>query len=56
MTLSQKNHWLDCVSDLLADEAVRSMDAFPQHRTGFSCYRHCIWVSQISFRLCGALG
>ena len=32
MTLSQKNHWLDCVSDLLADEAVRSMDAFPQDR------------------------
>ena len=56
MTLSQKYHWLDCVSDILADEAVRSMDAFPQHRTGFSCYRHCIWVSQISFRLCGALG
>lgn len=56
MTLSQKNHWQNCVADLLADEAVQAMDAFPQHRAGFSCYRHCLWVSQISFRLCATLG
>ena len=48
--------WLACVSDLLGDEAVRSMAALPQHRPGFSCYDHCLLVSYLSFALCRRLG
>lgn len=54
--LREKEAWLACVGDLLADPAVQSMRTLPQHRRGFSCYHHCLLVSYVSFALCHRLG
>ncbi|MEA4954749.1 MAG: phosphohydrolase [Pseudoflavonifractor sp.] len=54
--LNEKAPWISCISDLLADEAVQSMRALPQHRPGFSCYHHSLLVSYASYCLCRRLG
>ena len=44
--------YLPLVEDLLADPAVRSMDALPQHAPEVSCLRHSLLVSYLSFQVC----
>ncbi len=53
---NEKAPWISCISDLLADEAVQSMRALPQHRPGFSCYHHSLLVSYTAYCLCRRLG
>lgn len=53
---SDQRQYLGCVSDLLADQAVQSMRALPQHRVGVSCYDHSLLVSYSSWRVCACLG
>ena len=53
---TNKQAWLACVSDLLRDDEVLSMDALPQHRAGFSCLRHCVMVSYFSYCICEFFG
>lgn len=52
----EKDAYLACVEDLIADRAVQSMRALPQHTAGVSCYRHSVLVSYASFRVCRFFG
>jgi len=47
--------YLDCVSDIIENEAVRSMKQYNQHR-GVDCYEHCLNVSIRSYLICRRLG
>ncbi len=44
----------DCVSLLIENEKILSMDAFIQH-SDITCLDHCIYVSYMSYRLCKKL-
>lgn len=48
--------YLECVSELMDHETVRSMERLPQHAKGFSCFHHSVLVSYWSWRICAALG
>jgi len=48
--------WLAAIADLLGEEGVETMAAYPQHHRGFSRYHHCLLVSYTSFVLCRKLG
>jgi uncharacterized protein len=50
----QKSAYLDCVGELLKDDAVRSMKLYNQHR-GVDCLEHCLNVSVASFKICKKL-
>ena len=53
MVFFNEQNWkcfLDCVSDLLDSEAVRSMRSIPHH-PGVNCYEHSVFVSYVAFRL-----
>lgn len=47
--------YLDCISDFMENEEVRSMKRYNQHR-GVDCLEHCLNVSIQSFRICKKLG
>ena len=46
--------YLDCVSDLLANDLVRSMGKYPHH-SAMNCLEHCVNVSYVSYRICRRL-
>lgn len=52
---SISNEYKMCVSDLLQDEAVQSMEKYIQHGD-VNCLEHCISVSYKSYLLCKRLG
>lgn len=54
--LKYDSDYLACVGELMDHEAVRSMEALPQHAKGFSCFHHSVLVSYWSWRICAALG
>ncbi|URZ16081.1 HDIG domain-containing metalloprotein [Clostridium felsineum] len=43
-----------CISDLISEDIVLSMDKFIQH-SNVSCLDHCIYVSYISYSICKKL-
>lgn len=47
--------YLDCVSEILAHEDVRSMKKYNQHR-GVDCLKHSLNVSLFSYLICRRLG
>lgn len=47
--------FLECIDDLLADEAVQSMQNYTQHR-GTSILEHSLFVSYLSFKACKKRG
>lgn len=51
-----KNQYLNYVSDLLQDEAVRSMRRLPRRATGITPYHHCLLVSYAAWGVCLFLG
>ena len=53
MELFDEKNWkcfLNCVSDLLVSDEVRSMQAIPHH-PGVNCYEHSVFVAYVAFRL-----
>lgn len=57
MTHSEEDfsEYIECVSDLLAHEAVQSMEKYTQHY-GTDILEHSIYVSYLSFRICKMRG
>jgi uncharacterized protein len=49
------DEYIDCISDLLSEEIVWSMDDLPHH-ADVSCLDHCFNVSFLSFSICKRLG
>lgn len=47
--------YLDCVSEIIDHEAVRSMKQYNQHK-GIDCLEHCLNVSIRSYLICKKLG
>ena len=48
--------FFECLNNLHLEYPVRTMQAFPQHSGGVSCYDHCLLVSYLGFTFCRALG
>lgn len=49
------SEYLDCVSELIGNEDVRSMKLYNQHR-GVDCLKHSLNVSIFSYLICRKLG
>lgn len=49
------DEYLDCISDIIEHDDVRSMKQFNQHK-GVSCLEHCLNVSFRSYLICKKLG
>lgn len=49
-----KSEYLDCVSDIIGHDDVRSMKQYNQHR-GVDCLRHSLNVSIFSYLICKKL-
>ena len=47
--------YLDCISDLIQNEKVRSMRKYIQHG-GITCLDHCLDVSHVSYLVCRKFG
>lgn len=52
---SYRSDYLDCISEILQDDAVKSMKQYNQHR-GVDCLKHSLNVSLGSYKICRKLG
>lgn len=48
--------FFECLDNLHLEYPVRTMQAYPQHSGGVSCYDHCLLVSYLGFTFCRVLG
>lgn len=54
-TETDEHEYIDCVSDLISHDKVRSMANFPHHGD-VNRLEHCLYVSYTAYRLCKQLG